>query len=283
MKQKLILVAMLSLFGCGTPDLPEKYGQTDPRLYLGDGDNQPLVVGLGGSEGGNAWDSDRWKPTRDRFLAEGYAFVALEYFGGPNTPEKVDRISLDAVHEAIVAVAKNPKIDASRICLVGGSKGAELALMMASNYSDITCVVGIVPCHAAFPALTVSAETSSWTYKGKEVPFVPMTWAAAPAVISRDLRKAFTIMLEDTVAVQAALIPVERINGPVLLVSASKDEMWPSMEMSNEVMARLKANQFAHPYEHLVIEGGHTAPLDHFDEILDFVRREFPARQQTKP
>lgn len=36
---------------------------TESLLYLGESENQPLVVGLGGSEGGNAWASDHWKTT----------------------------------------------------------------------------------------------------------------------------------------------------------------------------------------------------------------------------
>ena len=276
-------VIMICLLGCGSPEVPEKFGKTDGRLYLGEGGGQPLIVGLAGGEGGNAWDSDRWKSTRDKFLEAGYAFLALEYFGGPTTPSQLDRISLEGVHTAILEAAQDPKIDSKRIALIGGSKGAELALLLASKYDDITCVVGIVPCQAVFPALTLSAETSSWMYQGKKVPFVPMPWAAVPAATSRDLRKAFTIMLEDTTAVEAARIEVEKINGPILLVSATKDEMWPSTEMSKEVIARLESKKFSHPKEHIIIEGGHTEPLKHFDEMLEFMKQHWSAtlEQQT--
>jgi acetyl esterase/lipase len=267
------------MVSCGIPELPEKFGKTDGRLYLGEGNNQPLIVGLGGGEGGNAWDSDRWKPTRDRFIAAGYAFLALEYFGGPTTPAQLDRISLEGVHEAILEAAKHPKINGENICLIGGSKGAELALLLASKYTDIKCVVGIVPCHAAFPALTLSAETSSWMYHDKEITFVPMPWAAVPAATIGNLREAFSIMLQDTAAVEAALIGVEAIKGPVLLVSATQDEMWPSTEMSERVMARLEANHFAYHHEHIAIEGGHTEPLNHFDRIFDFLKQSFPTTQ----
>ncbi len=48
----VLLITMLS--ACGTPELPENYGKIESRLYLGEGENQPLIVGLGGAEGGNA-------------------------------------------------------------------------------------------------------------------------------------------------------------------------------------------------------------------------------------
>jgi dienelactone hydrolase len=284
MQQTLAMVlAACCIYGCGVPELPEKYGKTDGRLYVGDGSNQPLLVGLGGSEGGNAWDSDHWKATRDMFLAEGYAFLALEYFGGQQTPDQLDRISLEGVHEGILEAARNPKINAKRICLIGGSKGAELALLLASKYADINCVVAIVPGSAVFPALTLSSKTSAWTFDGKQVPFVPMTWSAVPAALTRDLRKAFTIMLKDTVAVTRALIEVEAIHGPVLLISATKDEMWPSTEMSEQIMATLASNHFAYTYEHIAIEGNHTEPQNHFDKVLEFLKRNFPATEKYDP
>jgi hypothetical protein len=107
-----------------------------------------------------------------------------------------------------------------------------------------------------------------------------MPWSAVPAVLTRDLREAFTIMLEDTAAVNTALIEVEAIHGPVLLISAIKDEMWPSTEMSDQIMATLKSKHFEYVYEHIAIEGNHAEPLKHFDKILEFLRRTFPATEK---
>lgn len=259
----------------GTNVPPENHGKVQSILYVGEGENQPLVVGFGGSEGGNAWASDRWKPVREKFIKNGYAFLAIGYFGAEGTPEECDRISIDAVHQAIIEATKNPKLHANRIALIGGSKGTELALLLASHYTDISCVVALAPGHCAFPALTLGASTSAWTYQNKEVPFVPVPWAAVPSLITRDLRSTFEIMLEDEEAVEKALIKVENINGPILLVSAKRDEMWPSTEMSNKIVERLKAKQFKYTYEHIEDEGGHTEVLDYFDTILVFLEKNF--------
>ncbi len=278
MKNSFVCLLFLLAFilGCCTNDeRPEHYGQVESELYLGKGEHQPLIVGLGGSEGGNAWTSDRWEKTRTRFIEDGYAFLAIGYFGGKTTPGQLDRISIDAIHYAITQAAKNPLIDGSKIILVGGSKGAELALLLASYYEDIKCVVGIVPGYAAFPALTLSASTSSWTYKNEEVPYVPMPWSAVPSAMKRDLRAAFQIMIEDKKAVELARIKIENINGPILLMSATKDEMWPSTEMSEEMMAQLKDSNFKHVFKHIAISGGHMDPLDHFDDIHHFLNEQF--------
>ena len=53
-------------------------------------------------------------------------------------------------------------------------------------------------------------------------------------------------------------IPVERINGPVLLISGGADQLWPSALMASRVMDRLKRR--GHPFadRHLSYESaGH--------------------------
>ncbi len=249
--------------------------QVDAQLFLSEGKKQPLIVGLGGSEGGNAWASDYWKDTRDKFIKQGCAFLALGYFKSKGAPDTLNKIEIDKVHDAITLAAQNPNIDKNKIAIVGGLRGADLALLLGSYFKDIKCVVGIVPSHAAFPGHTNHFSTSAWSFKGKELPFVPVNEESVPFLMKRDLRGAFEAMLKDTVAEQKALIKVEHINGPVLLLSATKDEICPSGPMSEKMMARLKANKFPFTYQHISIEGGHAEPLKHFDQIFEFLQKNF--------
>lgn len=272
------LVACSFLTGNKSKPLPERHGQLESQLFVGEGSNQILIVGFGGSEGGNAWASDYWKPQRDRFLAQGYAFLAIGYFGTRHTPAQLDRISLDAIHDLITSTAKNPKINSSCIALMGGSKGAELVLNLASYYPDYSAVVAIVPGSAVFPALTLSMNTSSFSYQGKELPYVPVPWSATPALIKRDLRTAFEKMMQNQEAMESAAISIEKIQGSILFLSATQDEMWPSREMSDQMMLRLKKHHFAYSAEHIAIQGGHTEPLKHFDKIEQFLATQFPAK-----
>lgn len=258
-----------------TETLPARHGQVDVELFAREGGKRPLLVGLGGSEGGNAWASARWKPQRERFLDQGYALLALGYFGTPNSPEKLDRISLDGVHAAIRKAAQDPRVDGRCIAIVGGSRGAELALLLASHYPDIDAVVAIVPGSAVFPALTDAMTTPGFSFHDQSLPFVPMTWGATPDLLVGNLRGAFETIMRDEAAMQRAAIAVEKINGPVQFVSASRDEAWPSMEMSDAMMRRLKARGFAHVSEHLVVQGGHSEPLDEFPKMEAFLQRHF--------
>jgi len=264
-----------------TENFPENHGQIHSELFKGDGDNMPLVVGFGGSEGGNAWASDFWKPQRDKFVSEGYAFLAIGYFGAPGTPQNLDRIALESVYAEIMRVASDSQINEQCIALIGGSKGAELSLLLGSHYEDIKAVVAIVPGHAVFPALTIAMNTPSFSLNGEPLPFVPIPWSATVALIQGDLRAVWLQMLKNEAAVEDAAIVVENINGPILFVSATEDEFWPSTEMSNAMVARLKKANFSHNVEHIVIDGPHAAPLDHFDKVEAYLEAYFPSNAHS--
>ena len=85
----------------------------------------------------------------------------------------------------------------------------------------------------------------------------------------------FQSSMQDEAALQRAATAVEKINGPVQFESASRDEMWPSKEMADAMMQRLKANGFRHPAEHLVVQGGHGEPLDEFPKMEAFLEAHF--------
>lgn len=283
MKKFLKVVAVLVLLVVGVylflenyiPPIDQNYGKVETKLYLGESNNQPLIVGFGGSEGGNAWDSDYWKPTRDEFLKRGYAFLAVAYFGTKKTPSSLDRISLNAIHDSILRVAENSKINKSKIAIIGGSKGGELVLNLASLYDDINAVVAIVPSNVSFPAHTIMSNTSSWMYNDKELPFILPPYATIPVLLKGDRLGAFQMMLDEKKAAEKAQILVENINGSVLLLSATKDSEWPCTAMCDEVVVRLRKSKFKNYYEHIPIEGGHTEPLKHFDLIYEFLDKHF--------
>lgn len=87
----------------------------------------------------------------------------------------------------------------------------------------------------------------------------------------RDLRGAYDEMLTDQEAVDRAAIAVENINGPILLLSATRDEFWPSMEMSELIVARLRRNDFRYAIEHVAVEGDHASPQQRVDLVDAFL------------
>ena len=83
-------------------------------------------------------------------------------------------------------------------------------------------------------------------------------------------------MLEDPQAVKDAEIQVETINGPILILSGKDDDQWPSTAMSNKIIERLKKTNFKYFNEHVILEGGHAEPLEHFNLVYDFLEKYFP-------
>ena len=174
-----------------------------------------------------------------------------------------------------MVATKNKKINKHKIAITGGSRGGDLALLTGSYFKDIKCVVATVPGHVAFPGHTNHFTTSAWTFDNKELPFVPVNEEAVPFLMKHDLRGTFTAMLKDSIAEEKAVIKVEKINGPILLLSATKDDHIPSVEMCDKMIARLKANKFKYALKHIVIEGGHGEPLKHFNLIFKFLENNF--------
>lgn len=263
-----------------TPTLSENYGKVDHKLYTGNSENQPLVVAFGGSQGGNTWTEKYWSGMRNTFLDQGYAVLSIGYANTENTPEIIDRISLNAIYDTIRQVSQHPKIDSERIALLGSSKGGELVLNLASRYDDIDAVVALVPSHVTFPGYTITANTSSWMYNDKEVefihiPFLKYIWKI---LTIRDVSQvAREILEEGKTSNEHAEIKVEQINSPILLLSAKNDEAWPSGYMSNQVVNRLEENQFEHHYEHFMFQGSHYDTKKHFNVIFKFLDEHFKA------
>jgi uncharacterized protein len=242
------------------------------HLYLPSGSGPfPVVVVVGGSEGGFI--------TADAFgqflPSAGIAVLGLAYFGTPDLPPAIDRIPIEYFINAIDYIGRQPFIDAERIGLVGGSKGGELALLLGSIDRRLHAICAIVPSHVVWnSARAVDRASSSWTFHGQPLPFVPYKGPLTPE--SGRLADLFELSLQNERAVKAAVIEVEKINGPLLLISAAHDEIWPSKQMSDAVIGRLTEKGFSFPYHHSSYDTGHGFSKDLAPkvngEIVEFFR-----------
>lgn len=140
---------------------------------------------------------------------------------------------------------------------MGSSRGGELVLNLASRFSHFNAVIALSTSHVSFPAITLYSNTSFWTYMGEEVAYVPAPLKMIGPALKGDLFTAHSMMLEDEVAVHQSEIPVERINGPILIMSGKQDEQWPATLRSNRLMERLEEHSFKYYNEHIVLDGGH--------------------------
>jgi hypothetical protein len=139
-------------------------------------------------------------------------------------------------------------------------------LLLASDYPEVKAVVAIAPSSVVFPGPPTGAldalggQHSAWSLGGRELAFVPMplSWATLRGLITGKRTRMFERALRNTEAVKAAAIPVEHIHGPILLVSFTADQIWPSTLMSDQVVQRLRDYHFGYYYEHAAYAAGHS-------------------------
>ena len=221
------------------------------------------IVVLAGSQGG------RVQPIvyPGGYASRGYVVMSLAYFKDEGVPASLSNVPLEYFEKALTWLRARPNVDSTRIGLQGGSKGAETVLLVAATYPRLVrAVAATVPGSVVWNGCcdSISSLGPSFTLNGKPLAHMPhqVALAAQLTAISQAgaVRTAplFLHRLADTAAVARAAIPVERIQGAVLLVSAKDDGLWPSSYMSEQIMARLRAHNFRYPYKHLAYEGaGH--------------------------
>jgi hypothetical protein len=226
------------------------------RLYTrpGGGGPRPVVIVLGGAEGGV-------DDVRAPLLAShGYAALALAYFRAPGLPDELFDVPVETVERAVAWVRRQPGLDPARIAVRGSSRGGELALLAAARIPAIRAVVAEVPSDAAGQGIDRAGRSRpapAWTWRGAPVPFLRQTPPPEfTAQFARQgppyrLRPLYEASRGDTARLRAAQIPVERTNGPVLLVSADDDQFWPSATHAEALVARAAAARFAHRVEHV--------------------------------
>ncbi len=222
---------------------------------------------LGGSEGGLHPQVDE----AALLASHGYIAFGLAYFqgvGGSNPalfalPKQLVDIPLGYFHKAANWLKQQPRVDAKHVAIMGWSKSAEAALVAATTWpGNFQAVIEFMPSSVVWFGLRYGPgpASSSWTRNGKPLPFV--TPVMNPAMFARGKPIAFVSAyaagLKNKKAVEKATIPVERIAGPVLLIAASDDRMWPSCRMARQVTQRLKAHHHAYADESLCYENaGH--------------------------
>lgn len=126
---------------------------------------------------------------------------------------------------------------------MGISRGGELALQLGSMHPAIKSVVAYVPANVRYPACCGRTSVPyAWTWHGQLLNYVALRLAPFPS------------------ARIAAAIDVERIEGPILLISGEDDRVWPSPLMTAAVVERLRHAHFPFPVERLNYpHAGHLA------------------------
>jgi len=211
----------------------------------------PAILLLGGSEGG-----DSMSRNAPDYAKNGYVAASVAYFGLPGLPASLELVPVETVGTALAALEKRDDVDARHIAIFGISKGGEFALLAASTYPAIHAVIADVPSPFAWQGIAQGGGTepkSSWTVAGRPVAFVPFTDAMGQAFgvafgthTPLALRSGYEAARMNQAAVDAAFFHIEKINGPVLFLSAGDDQIWNSAEQSRLGLTYLE--KMHHPF-----------------------------------
>ena len=201
------------------------------------------VVVLGGSSG--RVDAARAGLFADR----GAVAVALRWFGGEGQTPGICEIPLESFAPAIQRLIEE---GCDRIALVGTSKGAEAALLVASHDPRVDAVVAISPSSVVWANTGPGKDgiewplRSSFTHRGAPLPFVPHE-AEALLSISRVPPVRYVELFHKSLQTFAkhlpqAAIPIERARAAVTLVAGEDDALWPSATFARALADRLAAS-----------------------------------------
>lgn len=228
----------------------------------------PAVIVLGGSEGGLHPQVEE----AALLASHGYVALGLAYFQGYDSknpllahlPKELVKIPLEYFKKAADWLRQQPGANGKRIGIIGWSKGAEAALLIASTYPKIfRAVVAFAPSSEVWSGIHYGPGplTSSWTLNGKPMPFA--SFQVLPNNYNPKTKAVFLLdsylkPMQNGKDIARAAIPVERIKGPVLLISGTDDKIWPSSLFAKRIMARLKKHHHAYADESLCYQGaGH--------------------------
>lgn len=216
----------------------------------------PAILVIGGSEGGLSREAKREAVA---LQTAGFTTLQIAYHCAPGLPNGIARIPLETFGQALNWMKRRPEVDPSAVGVVGYSKGAEAALLVASRHPDVRAVAVGMPSSVSWDAAGIMAmifkgARSSWTYRGVDVPSLPY------GSMKSDRGDTYGLHANGLVAIErhpAAVIAVDQIAGPILIACGDKDEVWPACPMAAQISRRREARGRSRPTILRYPDGGH--------------------------
>lgn len=238
------------------------------RVYRPDAVAEPApgVVVVPGSTGVAAM-----APTAALLAAHGYVTAVLGYMQEPGLPPTFSRIPVEAIDAGLRAFAALPGVDAARIGVLAVSVGTVAASVALSGPGApaVAAVVLVSPSHVVWQALTEGGpppKAPMLTRAGDDLPYVPIRgekllgqmvrvqvarrFSRRPRSTALEMRPAYAAGLAGA-GTDGAVIPVERIGAPLLVVAGEADAMWPSATMA-QALADRRRERGGHPGDRLL-------------------------------
>ncbi len=213
------------------------------NFYRGeDGGPRPAILLLGGSEGGLR----EYRNVFARQLSdEGYAVLYQSYYATSESNRSFNMVPLETLDASLDWLSSNPDIRPGPIAVIGHSKGAEGALLLATRDARVGAVVAAMPSDVVwqgfdFDSIDMSQFASSWSEDGEPVAYLPYQSLAWHEYFSVDApRFEMFNRSRDMVSDHPdAFIPVELTNTALLLICGRDDTLWPGCRMAEAIEER---------------------------------------------
>jgi dienelactone hydrolase len=219
--------------------------------------------------------------------SHGFSALALNYIGdAEELPDQISEIPVTYFDTAADWLSERDGVTDEPLGIVGRSRGAEIGLWLGAHRDWAGAVISYVGSTVLWDT---PAGTPAWVDEdGQALPYV--TGQGKPTLCVGQLDDA------DEETRDAATIPVENIDGPVLFISGGEDPLWPARRLAERGMDRLDDADFEYEYDHLTHEdaghfitppylpkshhvfGGTPAGMAHMDAtswpvVLDYLSR----------
>jgi|SRR5579859_151215 len=196
----------------------------------------PGILLLGGSEGALGAGSAN---IARALQASGFAVLQLSYFRAPGQSPKLALVPLESFDAGLAWLKRQAGVNQGELAVVGGSKGAEAALLVAVRHPELKAVVAGMPSSVVWPGIDWDGlETrSSWSSRGEPLPdlaYGAFSPQGGPLSVYQNGLAALP-------AHPDAAIPIERSSAQVLLVCGEADALWPSCPMARQLQDRDQA------------------------------------------
>ncbi|MCK0148169.1 palmitoyl-CoA hydrolase [Arenibacter sp. F26102] len=236
------------LFNGIKPNTINKYGFQANFFVKENTKSKAAVILIGGGQWGDYW--------AQQFAKKEMVGLSIPYTGKAGLPRLAEEIELEYFENAINWLRERPEVDPNKIVVMGASRNAELALVIASTFPEyISGVVAYAPSSVSWSNTVLPYNSNelkaSWKYKGVDIPYVPMNKIMGNETSKIIMVDYWTNGLAKLEFIEQAAIKVEKINGPILLFSGKDDKVWPSSIMADMIEKRLEDNNFEHSFQNI--------------------------------
>lgn len=197
---------------------------------------------------------------------QGYSVLVLGFYKWKGLPKEMYGIPVEYVQRAISWLLSHQDQQIKRIAIMGTSTGAGYALLCASLFRQISCVIAVSP----FDYIMEGADRkfrrthkSTYTCKGVDIPFTPNT-PLDKGVFSLlhqakndkqyTLRRAMRYVYDINPPSPSSRIKLEDMHADILLLAAQDDDFWPADEAVSRMKNRLLEMKYPYRVKSVVYE-----------------------------